>query len=259
MSDDNFTYKTVLVALTASLYVVISILPGIPVAPGVEIQFEAGFAVVIGFLLGPYIGFLTALLGSIISWFILGSGLFGLPFLFNPAVNALFIGIIFYKKHKTALISVTVVYVTLIILQLISPPLWPPTVYWPETVAVLYDKVLGLILFYPTIYAYRRIRPLQPTKPVEYSFLIIFLIALVGNILDNFLGTVVFSYPLIYNGIFGMSVETVRFYFLLYPYIYILIRAAQSIFAALIITAISKTGVIQKTLSGKFYQIASDN
>ncbi|MEM2906632.1 MAG: ECF transporter S component, partial [Candidatus Odinarchaeota archaeon] len=58
---NNFTYNITLIALIAALYVVISILPGIPVAPGVEIQFEAGFAVVIGVLLGPYIGFLTAL------------------------------------------------------------------------------------------------------------------------------------------------------------------------------------------------------
>ncbi|WEU39694.1 MAG: ECF transporter S component [Candidatus Odinarchaeum yellowstonii] len=249
MEEKNSTYKIVLIALTASLYVVISILPGIPVAPGVEIQFEAGFAVVIGFLLGPYLGFITALLGSSIAWFILGSGVFSLPFIFNPAVNALFTGIIFHKKYKTALISVTIVYITLIILQLTSPPLWPPNVYWLETVAVLYDKILGLVLFYPACHALQKIKPIQSTNQVKYSFLIILLIALVGNILDNLLGTVVFSYPLIYNGIFGMSVETVRFYFLLYPYLYILIRLAQAVFAALIIIALSKTGVIQKTLS----------
>ncbi len=259
MKENNSTYKVVLIALTASLYVVLSILPGIPVAAGVEIQFEAGFAVVIGFLLGPFIGFITALLGSTISWFILGSGLFGLPFLFNPAVNAFFTGVIFYKKHRVALTSVTAIYIILIILQLISPPLWPPTVYWLETVAVLYDKILGLLLFYPAIYYFKKIRQSQTTRPVKYSFLIIFLIALVGNILDNLLGTVIFSYPLIYNGIFGMSVETVRFYFLLYPYIYILIRAAQALFAAFIIAALSKTGVVQKTLTEKFYQPQVNN
>jgi len=251
---NNFTYNITLIALTAALYVVISILPGIPVAPGVEIQFEAGFAVVIGVLLGPYIGFLTALLGSIISWLILGSGIFGLPFLFNPAVNALFIGIIVYKKHRAALISVTLTYIILIILQIISPPLWPPTSYPIETIAVLYDKIIGLLLFYPAIYFFNRIKPLNSTKHVKYAFLVIFLIALVGNILDNLLGTVIFSYPLVYNGIFGMSVETVRFYFLIYPYLYILIRAAQSIFAALIIIALFKTDILTPQITEKSYQ-----
>lgn len=223
----------------AALYVVISIIPGIPVAPGVDIQFEAGFAVVIGVFLGPYIGFITALIGSSVSWFILGSGIFGLPFLFNPAVNALFIGIIIYKRTKTSVTIVTAAYISLIILQILSPPLWPPTLYPLETVAVLYDKIIGLIVFYPAVYYYKRTQ-LKPQQLIKNRIIIYFLIALVGNVLDNLLGTVIFSYPPIYQGIYAMSVDTVRFYFLLYPYIYILIRISQSVFAALIIFALIK-------------------
>jgi hypothetical protein len=227
-------------AMFAAVYVVISIIPGIPVAPGVEIQFEAGLASVMGVFLGPYIGFLTAFLSSTVSWLILGSGIFGLPFLFNPPLNALIVGFIVYKNRKQSLIIGVLAYAILIIFQLISPPLTTPSFNFIIAVAVLYDKIIGLALVFPVVILFDRLKDKEGRiSLIKTSIIAFFLVALIGNIIDNLLGTALFSYPFVYQ-IYGFDLVGVQTTFLATPFIYLPIRIAQSIFATLVTIGLIK-------------------
>jgi hypothetical protein len=70
--------------------VVIKVLPGIPIVgvPGSNIKFDAVLAPIYGLVIGPYLGFLAALLGG---WITAGSP-FSILTSFSPAVSALVAG-----------------------------------------------------------------------------------------------------------------------------------------------------------------------
>src|SRR4030067_29751 len=139
-----------LVAIFASLYYVLSLIAPIKIPTGVgnlEISFAALIAAVIGLVLGPYLGFSSALLGATVAWVLPPSGgsLFGLPFLLSPALNALVTGLIFYKKWKIGF----AVFGVLIVAFLFTPPIWPVTENWLVAAAVLFDKIIAFLLIVP--------------------------------------------------------------------------------------------------------------
>lgn len=75
----NLTAKEVaLVACMAAVYVALSYLPGFPVigAENVKIGIVSGIAPVFGFILGPWLGALAALIGASISRALTGASLF---------------------------------------------------------------------------------------------------------------------------------------------------------------------------------------
>ncbi|MHA1754448.1 MAG: ECF transporter S component [Candidatus Odinarchaeia archaeon] len=234
-----------LMAIMAAIYVILSILPGITVAPNVAIQFEAGFASVMGFVLGPCFGFLSALIASSTSWLILSSGIFGLPFLFNPPINAFIVGIIVFKTKKESITIGSLLFTVLILIELFLPPLWPLSENWIVALAVLWDKLIGLALIFPTVWLYSKNKHiiLQEGHRKLIAFGIFLSISLIGNILDNLLGVVIFSLPPIYEGVYALTIDTVRFLFLANPFIYLPIRIAQSVFASLIIVGLLKFAI----------------
>ncbi len=98
MSVWNLSTKNVaLLAIFSSLSViVIKVIPGIPIVgvPDSQIKFDAAIAPVYGMVIGPYLGFLAALIGGLITA--------GSPFTFltsfSPAVSALVAGFL-TSKH----------------------------------------------------------------------------------------------------------------------------------------------------------------
>lgn len=70
--------KSALVSCMAATYVAISYLPGFPVigAEGAKIGIVSGITPVYGFLMGPWLGALAALLGAVVSRFLRGGGPF---------------------------------------------------------------------------------------------------------------------------------------------------------------------------------------
>ena len=79
-----------LASFAALSVVVIEVLPGIPIVgvPGSNIKFDAVLAPIYGLVIGPYLGFLAALLGG---WITAGSS-FSILTSFSPAVSALVAG-----------------------------------------------------------------------------------------------------------------------------------------------------------------------
>lgn len=78
------------------------------------------------------------------------------------------------------------------------------------------------------------IKKAQTFKASSMEYLIYFLLAFIGNEADNAWGNTIFAVPAVYEEIFQMPLEFVRWAFLVSPYAYFIIRTIQAIIAALI-------------------------
>lgn len=221
------TQNLALIAIFAALYYVLSLIAPIRIPTGVgnlEISFAALIASVIGLVLGPYLGTASALLGASVAWVLPPSSgdLFGLPFLIAPALNALVTGLIFYGKWKFGFS----VFGVLIIAFLLTPPIWPVTENWLVATAVLFDKIIALLMIIPVALFAKR---LSLAKASLFYFLLFF----IGNQADNMWGSFIFGTPMVY-GLFGLDVIAVRGAFLVSPFLYPAIRLVQASIGMLI-------------------------
>jgi hypothetical protein len=216
-----------LVAIFAALYYVLSLIAPISIPTGVgnlDISFAALIASVLGLVLGPYLGTTSAFLGAFVSWVLPPSGgnLFGLPFLLSPALNALVTGLIFYKKWKFGF----AVFGVLIVAFLFTPPILPVTENWFVAAAVLFDKIIALLLIVPVALFSKKIS-------IAKASLFYFLLFFIGNQADNMWGSFIFATPMVY-GLFGYDVTAVRIAFLASPFLYPAIRLMQGFIGMLI-------------------------
>ena len=220
------------IALTASfaaLYVIISFLPGIPVIglPTLSIQLEASIASVFGIVLGPYLGALAAFLGTVIAWLLPpGSGSpFGLPFLLNPAINAFVVGLVYTGKWKRGF----AVFAAIITAFIFLPPSQPLTKYYYVAVLANWDKAVALLMIFPVVYLIKKDN-LSPTL----TFVLYFLLGFIGNQADGALGNAIFATPIVYNGIWQLTTDTVRYLFIVSPFYYPIARLIAAIIVAII-------------------------
>ena len=226
-----------LTAIFAALYFVLSLItPYVPAIglPELKIQLEALIASVFGLILGPYLGALSAFLGAFITW-VLPPGSFkptSAPFLLSPPINAFIVGLIFYRKWKVALI----VFSTLVAAFLFLPPCQPLFEYYYVAVAVLWDKIIALLLIIPTVKFSRRF-----SNP-EGLPILFFFICFIGNQADNMWGADIFAVPFVYRDIFQIpDLSVVRFLFTVSPFIYPAIRLIQAIFGTIIAVPLVRT------------------
>ena len=224
----ELTAKNVaMMAIFAALYYVLSLIAPIRIPTGVgnlEISFAALIASVIGIVLGPYLGTASALLGASVAWILPPSGgsLFGLPFLLSPALNALVTGLIFYRKWKYGF----VVFAAFIVAFLFTPPIWPVTENWLVAIAVLFDKIIALLMIVPVaLFA----KQLSVGKASLFCFLLFF----IGNQADNMWGSFIFATPMVY-GLFGYTAADVQIAFLASPFLYPAVRIVQALIGMLI-------------------------
>ncbi|MFQ5999424.1 MAG: ECF transporter S component [Candidatus Bathyarchaeia archaeon] len=223
------TRNIALIAVFAALYYILSIIsPYVPAigVPDIKIQLEALIASVFGLILGPYLGFLTAFMGAFVAWVLPPGSMssYGMPFLLSPPFNALVVGLIYYRKWKQAFVILGL----LIAAFLFLPPSQPFTEFWYVSVAVIWDKVIALLLIVPSAKFAKQFSSIK-SVPILY-----FLLAFIGNQADNMWGSDIFAVPIVYNGIFGYTIEGVRGAFIVSPFIYPAIRIVQAIFAAII-------------------------
>jgi len=241
-----------LVAVFAALYYVLSLIsPYVPAAglPDLKIRLEALMASVFGFVLGPYLGALAAFTGAFVTWTLPPSSANPLdaPFLLSPPINALVVGFIFYRRWKWAFAA----FGLLILAFPFFPPSQPITEHYIVPVAVLWDKIIALLLILPSVWLANRGFS-QRYAPILFSILI-FLIAFVGNQADNMWGADVFAVPFVYEVVyapvlsplkaafrFETYVEVVRYLFTISPFIYPAIRFVQAILATIITVPLLK-------------------
>jgi len=223
------TRHIALISVFAALYYVLSIIsPYVPAVgvPEIKIKLEALMASVFGLILGPYLGFLTAFMGAFVAWVLPPGSMssYGMPFLLSPPLNALVVGLIYYRKWKQAFVTLGV----LITAFLFLPPSQPLTEFWYVGVAVIWDKVIALLLIVPSA---KFTKLFSSPKSVSILY---FLLAFIGNQTDNMWGSDIFAVPIVYNGIFAMDITAVRGAFIISPFIYPAIRLIQAVFAAII-------------------------
>ena len=235
------TRNVALVAIFAALYYVLSLItPYVPAIaiPEIKISLEALIASIFGLVLGPYLGALTAFLGAFVAWTLPPGGMspYGLPFLLSPPINALVTGLVFYKKWKSGFL----VFSFLIIAFLFTPPVQPITENFVVAIAVLFDKIIALLLVLPCVKFTKQLSAGQ-------GALFYFLLAFTGNQADNMWGSFIFAIPTVYNGIFGLPLGSVslpgsvRFLFVVSPFAYPAIRLIQAFIAMLIAVPLMKT------------------
>lgn len=114
--------------------------------------------------------------------------------------------------------------------------------------------IIGLILgvlggFFATIG-----KSLPVPKITSVEMLLYFLLAFIGNEADNAWGNDAFALPVVYEGIYQMPIEAVRWAFVVSPFAYFIIRLLQAIIASLIAVPLlrnlkaSGLGVFQSTV-----------
>jgi len=69
---------------------------------------------------------------------------------------------------------------------------------------------------------------------VAKASLFYFLLFFVGNQADNMWGTLIFSTPLVYQGIFGLELDGTRFLLMVSPLLYPAVRIVQAIIGMII-------------------------
>jgi predicted membrane protein len=230
------SHQVALIAIFAALYCVLALItPRLPTpaVAGIEIGIVAFIASVFGIILGPYLGGAAALLGSFVSWLMLGASVYGVPFIIAPMFNALIVGFIFYKKWKYAFITFT----ALIIAFLFVPPVTPlngqsvladlTVANWYIAAAVLFDKIISMFLILPIAFFGKKLS-------FAWGSIFFFILSFIGNQADNIWGTLIFSTPPVYAGIFGMDLPLVQGSLIVSPFIYPVIRLIQAFLATLI-------------------------
>jgi MFS family permease len=224
-----------LMAIFAALYFVLSLItPFVPAVgvPEIRISLEALIATVFGLVLGPYLGAAAALLGAFVSFVYTGMLPTNIPFLLAPPLNALVSGLIFYRRWKWGF----AVFSILIIAFLFTPPVTPLTENWFVALAVLFDKVIALFLILPLVWFAKR---MSIGKAAGFFFILAF----VGNQVDNMWGSFIFATPMVYGSPFfgGMTTEVVRGLFVLSPFAYPAIRLVQAFITMLIAVPLMQT------------------
>ena len=215
------TRQIALMAIFAALFYVLSLIAPIqipvPTIGTMEISFAALIATIFGLVLGPYLGAAAALLGVSVSWALTGMSPYGLPFLLSPVLNAFVSGLIFYKKWKWGFL----VFAIMTVAFLFTPPVTPLTENSYIALSVLFDKIIALALIVPLALFGKKIS-------VAHGAAFFFLLGFVGNQADNMWGSLAFSVPTVYNGIFGMDVGLVRVAFLASPFLYPAVRLVEA-------------------------------
>lgn len=228
-------------AIFAALYYVLSLIsPYLPAVglPELQIRLEALMASVFGLVLGPFLGAFSAFLGAFVAWVLPPGNLNPLnaPFLLSPPINALVVGLIFYRKWKWAL----GVFGALIVAFLFLPPSQPITEHYIVPVAVLWDKIIALVLIIPSVLFSQK---LSTSKRLPILF---FFLSFIGNQADNMWGADVFAVPFVYEVLyapvlhplieagFATYLDAVRFLFTVSPFVYPAIRLIQAILATVV-------------------------
>lgn len=230
------TQQVALIAIFAALFYVLSLIAPIRIPTGIgmiEISFAAMIATVFGLILGPYLGAAAALLGSSVTWALMGMSPYGAPFILAPMFNALIAGLIFYKKWKYAF----VVFGVMIFAFLFTPPVSPITGqtvlagvavdHWFMAAATVFDKVIALLLILPLAFFGKKLS-------IAYGSAFFFILGFISNEADNMFGTLMYVTPPVYEGIFGFSLEVVQVGLLASPFLYPAVRIIQALIAMLI-------------------------
>lgn len=139
------TKQVALIALFAALIVIITRLPGIPIALGLRlgtIEFSVPLYAVAGIVLGPWVGALAVLIGNFVAWIIPKSTIMGLLLIPAGALAALSTGFLARNTKWCNWKSAAILLAVLIALWYVTPvgweaPFYPMFLHLPALVLIL--------------------------------------------------------------------------------------------------------------------------
>lgn len=231
--------KAALVGVMAAVYYVFLWLPNVPAVgiPEVKIDLGASFAPILGLLLGPYLGFLAALVGDVVK-FLTTPSVYSIPFLLCPPVSAFAAGYLARNRWKEPFILL----ILLLTAATFTPVFFPVTEHYVVYLLGFFDKIFALLLIPLVPYFLRKSGKL-------YHHTALFIAMFVGNETDASLGNLVFSLPVVYKGIFGIpDANAVRGLFTISPLVYPAIRVLQAFLGYLIAFSLLRVTAKVRTL-----------
>jgi len=231
--------KVALVGVMAAVYYVFLWLPNVPAVgiPEVKIDLGASFAPILGLLLGPHLGFLAALVGDVVK-FLTTPSVYSIPFLLCPPISALTVGYLARNRWKEPFILL----ILLLTAAAFTPVFFPITEHYVVYLLGFFDKILAMLLIPTVSYLLRR-----GSKFLHHAAL--FIAMFVGNEADASLGNLMFSLPVVYEGIFGIpDASAVRGLFTISPLVYPAIRVLQAFLGYLIAFSLLRVTANVRTL-----------
>lgn len=239
----RMVYVVAYTAIGAAIYYMLLFLPGVPIiGTGGKMEIGASLSPVLGILLGPLPGFSAVLIGNVLK-FLTTPSIYSLPFIPAAPLSALTAGFLTEKKWRIPV----VIMIIMLIIAMFTPPFNPVVDYWYVYLVAFYDKIAALILIPVTIWLLRR----KIKSP--YYFTALYILMFTSREFDKAFGCVIFAFPQVYQGIFGITkISVVRNLYLISPLYYLIIYIVESLVAFIIaftlIEAISRVPGLAENL-----------
>lgn len=221
-------YPWALTGIFAAVHLVITLIPfSLSVSGTGAISFGMISASIVGYLLGPFFGTISVLIGSYLGIFINTEiALLGIATPIATAAGALAAGLLRVRKP----IFIPIIYVAAMILYLISPiGLLVPELLWFHVIVF----ILSFLFLVPKI-SERIFDELEMKKTITARAL--FLFALVAVTLDQIVGSAIGTYYLVF--VAGFDVSLVSTWYVAAVFIYPVERILGSIIIVFILKAL---------------------
>lgn len=240
------SYLAAYAGVSAAIYYIFLWLPGLPAVglPELRIELGASIAPILGIVLGPYVGFAAVLVGNIVKSLTPPSP-YGMPFILAAPLSALGAGLLVERRWKEP----AAIMLLMLIASMFTPPFNPITEYWYVYMFAFFDKIATLLIIPLAVMLLK--------KGSKYLYASLYLVFLIGRELDKAFGCFVFSLPIVYSGVFGISeLSVVRMLFMINPAFYVVgyfIEAAIAFAIAIpLVKALSKAPGLMETLHLKY-------
>uniref|UniRef100_A0A7C2VPF4 ECF transporter S component n=1 Tax=Ignisphaera aggregans TaxID=334771 RepID=A0A7C2VPF4_9CREN len=187
----------------AAIYYLLLWLPGVPV-PGIpQITMEIGaiFTPLLGIILGPYIGATAVLIGNILKS-LYPFNIVSLVFVPCAPLSAFTAAMLIRKRW----VGTFIILAAILIAGMYTPPFYPLTgfdsklgmAHWHVYLLAYYDKIAALVLLPIAVY-------MLGSPSVFRKRVGLFLVMFIGREMDKALGCLLFSLPMVYEGVFGLK------------------------------------------------------
>jgi hypothetical protein len=141
------------------------------------------------------------------------------------------VGLIFKNRSKIAF----ALFAMVIAAFWFTPVVYPVFDHWYVGLAATFDKIMALFLIVP-VTRMLKTRSVSSEKaelrPSGESFTLLLVASFIGNQADSALGSTIFAIPLVYEMVFGLRLDMVRWLFIVSPFAYPIIRLLQALIAA---------------------------
>lgn len=232
-------YIAAFAGVGAAIYYLLLWLPGVPIIglPGAKMEIGASLAPLLGVILGPYIGFLSVLIGNVAK-FLTTPSPYSLPFIPCAPLSAFAIAMLITRRWKIPMLILAIT----LIASLFTPPFYPLTEFdtklgmhvWQVYLLAYFDKIVALALIPIAL-------DLVQSISTSRKYIGFYMLMFIGREFDKALGCFIFSLPAVYGGIFGIKkLSTVRALYTASPLYYLITYLIEALVVFIIAIPVIK-------------------